>query len=103
MTIKYTPQFSCWRISSALFYIIASVPVSADVVVFAATPDGQVTAVELAEPLKDVRLYYPCKWVALPAILRARVRSALHRELERRHPESFEPVYGALPDLVACD
>lgn len=75
--IKYTCQFSCWRLGPVVFFVIASEVVSKTVVRLLVTRDGKESCVVHEGNVPEEYLRFPVKYVGLPAMVRVRVREKL--------------------------
>lgn len=81
--LKYISQFSCWHMGPEVFYVIASETVSKTVLHLLVDRKGKERSILEADNIDLGKLIYPVKFVGLPAIVRARVRSALADAVSR--------------------
>jgi hypothetical protein len=79
--MRFIPQFSCWKQNRYSVFVIATCARTGVIRLYWCSPDGEITDLEPTCPMPDIRLYYPCKWQALPAILRANLRAKFEHEL----------------------
>jgi len=94
------PQFSCWRIAPGCYFVIASCAKTG--LVDAVIVEGELPPrpYDRELPLPDVRMFYPVKWQALPAVPRAFIRDRLQRLIHEAYPGGL--TLGFMTSWDAC-
>ena len=85
--LKLLPQYSCWRVGRGHWFVIVSDAKTGYAEYYKVTENGCIVRYPSESIPQDVRLYYPCKWQALPPVLRARLRQIVALHFLAEHPE----------------
>jgi len=72
--LKFIPQFSCWKMSQFQCFVIASCAKTQEIQCYFVEPGGQIHILPDDVRMPDIRMFAPCRWHALSAVQRAKVR-----------------------------
>lgn len=101
--VKFILQFSCWKTGPLEYLVVMSCAKTHEVRAYVGLDDGSYLVIDLLRPMPDVRLAVPCKWHALSARLRSRLRSAFLEILEAKYGDDNSPSHYACCEPIKCD
>jgi len=100
--LKFIPQFSPWKLGPNTYLVVASCAKTHEVVIYTHDPTLGCHRMSQQSQMPDLRLFVPCKWAALPAVVRADFRDIFHQHLAYVYgDESLAPA-GSLEWQTQC-
>lgn len=101
--LKFIPGFSCWKLNNYQVLVIASCAKTHEVRVYIANESGPVHDFPDSARLPDVRRQTPCRWHALPAVMRANIRDRFHQTLTSIYGDEMLGMQHWAKAVAECD